>query len=544
MTAGQDLPDLFAIGQAAFDRFRCEFRRYGLDCDDGLALHSSQGMLCYYAFEDRQIYLSVPDLRAPTGKLQLLMFRQMLCAQDNEELMRFLVIFIPFIVAHEMTHHLRHRAGLFGKDSWLEEQLANRMAGALNKHRIPPAERAFAVQFLERTVKELGERLGLGESAVDSYHDIVHALAASDRLSTTEVDNFRLVQGVAPDSANATTALRVSGALAEVVNERLERRDALISSFNENYTSDPTRYVYYQTGWVYLAMKSTEASYVHELARDYLGQEASYLPIEAPGAASDRDIRALYQASAAARAADSPCLARYFYKRYRSHLLKYLELQHRQSGAGARSVNFDVLAIWDDRVDDPLNYLAGMVGTEFRALFPQAIAQSRWPTPVRVPEDLPTQADRQLWAWHEGTAQAFVRISYDILACFDGLDLFRTLPPETVMDLGRKSCRVYYAAGEVLVWQGELNNDIFILVDGRLETEVRGGTFKGSIAAGEVFGEIAWLTHGSRSATVRAAEPSTCLVLKEHDLQILAYQSPAILQSIAATLARRLRSYL
>ena len=132
----------------------------------------------------------------------------------------------------------------------------------------------------------------------------------------------------------------------------------------------------------------------------------------------------------------------------------------------------------------------------------------------------------------------------DLLRQFDRLELFRSLPPAIIMELGKKSYTVRYAAGERLVWQGEFNNDIFILLEGQLEASAQGSDKKAPIGPGELFGEIAWLTHGSRAATVRALVPSVCLVIKQSDLQILAYQSPSILQSIAATLARRLRSYL
>jgi monovalent cation:H+ antiporter, CPA1 family len=132
----------------------------------------------------------------------------------------------------------------------------------------------------------------------------------------------------------------------------------------------------------------------------------------------------------------------------------------------------------------------------------------------------------------------------ELLAQFDGLELFRSLPPEVILELGKKTYRVQYPARATLVWQGEFNNDIFILLDGALEAQADGQERPARISPGEVFGEIAWLTRGSRAATVRAVTDSTCLVITESDLQILAYQSPSILQSIAATLARRLRSLL
>jgi Cyclic nucleotide-binding domain len=549
MSMAPAYPDLFEMGQQAFVRFRDEFRLYGVEADPGLELHRSNGMLCYYDFTDRQIYLSVPDLKAPTGKLQLLMFRQMLCAETNDELMRFLGIFIPFVVAHEMTHHFRHRNGLFGADSWHEEQLANQMAAAVNKHRIAPEEREFAVQFLQRAVQKLGDELGMGESAVDSYYDIAHALQASNRLSATEMDNFRLVQGVAPDAASAATVLRASGAFAEAINERLDKRNELISSFNREYTADPTRYIYYQVGWVYLAIKGTEANYVDEFACEHLNRASQYLSITAPQTVTPRDIAALHEASRAV-AASSVTLSRYFYKRYRSHLLKYIEQNQgvaNESGEGQRTVNFDVLAIWDDRNNDPLNFLAGMVPPAFRSLFPAAIVnaeKSASPVSANLPADLPTPVDRVLWR-HAHAAQAGeAQLTVELFERFDRLELFRALPPEIILALGKKCYTVRYAAGETLVWQGEFNNDIFILIEGQLEASAQGNDKKAPIGPGELFGEIAWLTRGSRAASVRAVAPSVCLVIKERDLQILAYQSPSILQSIAATLARRLRTYL
>jgi CRP-like cAMP-binding protein len=55
-----------------------------------------------------------------------------------------------------------------------------------------------------------------------------------------------------------------------------------------------------------------------------------------------------------------------------------------------------------------------------------------------------------------------------------------------------------------------------------------------------MFGEIAFFTEDARYATVRAVEPSQCLVLTDADLQIFAYQHPTILMQMAGVLAKRL----
>ena len=233
MTEEKEFPDLFELGRQSLERFKKEFASYGIESDPELELRKGAGMLCYYDFNDRQIYLSMPDVNAPTGKLQMMMFRQMICAETNEELMRFLAIFIPFVVSHEMTHHFRDRYGLFSDDSWHEEQLANRLAAAVNKHRIPPEEKEFAVNFLERAMKKLGEQLGIGENAFDAYYDIAQALQTSDHLSDTDIDNFKIAQDSLPISTSATMMLRKSSNLSDDLNQRLKTRTLNLLPFRQ-----------------------------------------------------------------------------------------------------------------------------------------------------------------------------------------------------------------------------------------------------------------------------------------------------------------------
>jgi len=139
------------------------------------------------------------------------------------------------------------------------------------------------------------------------------------------------------------------------------------------------------------------------------------------------------------------------------------------------------------------------------------------------------------------TQPGVVQTTIDLFQQFDGPDIFRALPPETILELGKKTYEVIYETGETLVWENENNQDVFVLIDGKLDAFVRDSDTGTSINPGDVFGEIAWLTNGSRAATVRAAMRSTCLVIKDNDLKFLAQKYPSILMSIAGTVARRFR---
>jgi hypothetical protein len=545
MSDSQSLPDLFEIGLQALEQFKKEFAAYGIECDQEMKLHKGAGLLCYYDFNDRQIYLSMPDLRAPTGKLQLLMMRQMMGADSSETLMRFLAIFIPFVVAHEMTHHFRHRYGQFTEDSWHEEQLANKMAAAVNKHRLPPAEKAFAVQFLEASMKKLGEQIGLGQDAVDSYYDIAHALHTSKQLNNEDMINFRMAQGIASNSASATLMLKRSGSLSDDVQERLQKRRDLISHFNEQYASDTARYIYYQIGWVYLVMNSQEASYVDEFARRSLNIVPKLLEISLPESYKSRAIYACFKASQEAAPA-SITVSRYFYKRYRALLLDYLKKNHQalmRDVEDAAELNFDFLATWNDRVTDPLNFMISMASPFVREIFPGRIARASILPDIKLPDDLPSNEDMQMWAQVNNPAPNPAQNTLKQLETLDKLELFRSLSPEIQLEVARKLYKVIYAAGETLVWEGENNNDVFILLEGQLEVITPEKAENSIIQPGQVFGEIAWLTKGSRVATVRAIVPSVCMVIKDNDLRLLCYQSPGILMSIAGSTARRFREY-
>ncbi|MBI3168828.1 MAG: cyclic nucleotide-binding domain-containing protein [Chloroflexi bacterium] len=541
MTIPDSFPDLFEIGEHALERFKKEFQSYGIETDPDVTLRRGTGLLCYYDFNDRQIYLSMPDLRASTGKLQLLMLRQMMGAENNENLMRFLAVFIPFVIAHEMTHHFRHRYGLFSEDSWYEEQLANRLAAAVNKNRLSPEEKAFTTSFLENSMKKLGEQIGLAYDAVDSYFDIAHALHSSEQIGDEEMSNFRMVQGMVSETSSSTMILRRSGNLSGDLQERLKKRRDLISHFNEQYASDAARYIYYQVGWVYLAMKSQDTSYVDEFACRHLAMAPKLLEIRLPEEFKPRYVYACFKASQEFKQTH-PSLGRYFYKRYRALLLNYLRKSHREvlrNVEGVGDLNFDFLSIWNDRFNDSLNFMINMVTPFAREIFPSRIAQSPALVNINLPDDLPTEEDRQMYLASSHEMAEAVQNTLEIISLLDGLELFRSLPIEAYPDVAKKLYKVKYAEGENLVWQGETNNDVFILLDGQLEVLVPERGITSAIQPGEVFGEIAWLTKGTRVATVRARTPSTCLVVKENDLRLLCYQNPGILMTIAERTAQR-----
>jgi serine phosphatase RsbU (regulator of sigma subunit) len=105
----------------------------------------------------------------------------------------------------------------------------------------------------------------------------------------------------------------------------------------------------------------------------------------------------------------------------------------------------------------------------------------------------------------------------------------------------RERCSVRrFAAGDVIMREGEVGCDAFILLSGRCEVTVHGETLN-LIHPGELFGEIACLEAGTRTATVRAAVESAALELAGETLRSELQRSPALLEKCLRTITHRVR---
>lgn len=105
---------------------------------------------------------------------------------------------------------------------------------------------------------------------------------------------------------------------------------------------------------------------------------------------------------------------------------------------------------------------------------------------------------------------------------------------------------VYFHAGSFVIQQGELGTELFIIKDGSVDVLKRNNSGKfhmlATIPQGEVFGELALIDNGYRSASIRANQPTTLLVLTANALHILEPVVFAeIYKGLAVKLSHRLR---
>src|SRR5512132_3682575 len=95
-------------------------------------------------------------------------------------------------------------------------------------------------------------------------------------------------------------------------------------------------------------------------------------------------------------------------------------------------------------------------------------------------------------------------------------------------------------AGRVLMRQGELGLEAFVIADGRAKVTIRGKR-SAKLGPGECFGEMALLHSAPRSATVTAESDMRLFVVGSRQFSTLIEDVPVIGRRVLAALAERLR---
>ena len=106
-------------------------------------------------------------------------------------------------------------------------------------------------------------------------------------------------------------------------------------------------------------------------------------------------------------------------------------------------------------------------------------------------------------------------------------ELFLGLAPEQVERVAALGREVTYNAGDVIISEGAPTYELYIIEGGMVEVEVAKGAVQDvpgapqlsslvRLGQGQVFGEMALVDRGARSATVRCARDGTVLFVIPH----------------------------
>ena len=118
--------------------------------------------------------------------------------------------------------------------------------------------------------------------------------------------------------------------------------------------------------------------------------------------------------------------------------------------------------------------------------------------------------------------------------------LFAGFNRREIEALGRLMDEVDVNDGRVLMREGAVGREFFIVVSGSVRVE-RNGRKINELGPGDFLGEIALIDGGPRTATAIAAEPCRLLVLAASGFRTLVSKYPSVQGKIMKALAERLR---
>jgi PPM family protein phosphatase len=118
--------------------------------------------------------------------------------------------------------------------------------------------------------------------------------------------------------------------------------------------------------------------------------------------------------------------------------------------------------------------------------------------------------------------------------------IFSHCSPEEIAAIDSVTQEQSFEASQIIVSQGTAGHAFYMILEGRVEI-VRDGNSLGAFRPGDFFGEMSLLDSAPRSATIRAIEPTSCLMLSSWDFKGLLERHPSIAIKLLEVLSRRLR---
>lgn len=124
--------------------------------------------------------------------------------------------------------------------------------------------------------------------------------------------------------------------------------------------------------------------------------------------------------------------------------------------------------------------------------------------------------------------------------------LFRNISEQHIENLAKYTKLKTFRNREVICRRGELGTQMFLIAAGRVTLHTDSDEGKelglGFLNQGDVFGEIALLDGGTRTATVKAIEITHLLVIEKRDFLPFLENNPKVAIQLLSTMAKRLRT--
>ena len=124
-------------------------------------------------------------------------------------------------------------------------------------------------------------------------------------------------------------------------------------------------------------------------------------------------------------------------------------------------------------------------------------------------------------------------------AGLDAIPLFAGLTLDQRASVAGACDELSVEARSTLVQEGDFGYGMFAITSGTADVVIEGAVVR-TLGPGDMFGEIAVLSGGRRTATVIAATDMTLITVLNRDMWRLERESPEIATALRATIAERL----
>jgi CRP-like cAMP-binding protein len=116
--------------------------------------------------------------------------------------------------------------------------------------------------------------------------------------------------------------------------------------------------------------------------------------------------------------------------------------------------------------------------------------------------------------------------------------LFSGLDEPELAAIAAAASEVEASEGQELATEGDFGHAMYVIETGTAEVRVNGAT-QSTLGPGEVFGEIAAIASGRRTASVVATSPMRLITLFKRDLWALERDAPGAAERLRALISER-----
>lgn len=245
--------------------------RHGIRPDPALLLVSAEAPTPYYEPATKTIGIGMPDPATVKGRLYWLYAARVLGYGGVDEVVARQAEQMPFMVAHEVAHHLRQHYGAPIANDFAEEQVANAIAMAfVHEHptyrrRIPAMREAASKATVTLSLLVPEATPFVGGFRISDHDELVE-------LEKLSADELRALGLVAEATDVSLDELLVEAGVVSVADLSAAdaARDGAEAYFNAVYMTNLLEYGYFHMAWISAYLEREDPPSLAETVEDYL----------------------------------------------------------------------------------------------------------------------------------------------------------------------------------------------------------------------------------------------------------------------------------